>query len=882
MNSRLFIPPPIYLFLFFLRFLAVHVSGYEPSYNVTLNCGSPDVTTALDSRLWQGDEQSNFTSASKQLQNASFISEASQQAPSIDRTPYMTARIFRSPFTYVFDPVPPGPKFIRLHFYPVLYGEFDGSKTFFSVTVSTYTFLSNFSASLTAQSLGLKAFSKEFSINLAEDQLLNITFIPSSETSDGYAFINGIEIVSMPEYLYYSGSNDIGLPIIGQSSSMTIDKAFALETVYRLNVGGQNISPMKDTGMFRTWSDDIEYLGYRGADPVNTSNPIQYSDKFPNYSAPELVYQTARTMGQFKSLNIQINLTWTLPVYLGFNYLIRLHFCEFSSLITNKQDREFHIFINQQTAETEADAITWSGGNGRAVFRDYVVILQNGSQGMHKLYIDLHPNADARTAYSDAILNGLELFKLSSASGNLAGPNPEPKATTIFAPTKPSSHPTESLEKSKRSTIAIAGSVLGAVFLLSMLGVFVLRTRKAAKEISHGYQTSTCTTLSNTTTSTKTKASSLPSGLCRRFTLSEIKKATNNFDIILRIGVGGFGNVYKGYIDDKATPVAIKRLNPQSKQGAREFLTEIEMLSMLRHIHLVSLIGFCSEDHEMILVYDYMANGSFCDHLYGTNNPPLPWKQRLQICLGAARGLHYLHTGATHMIIHRDVKTTNILLDEKWVAKVSDFGLSKAGSTSMSRNHVSTVVKGTLGYLDPEYFRLQQLTEKSDVYSFGVVLFEVLCARPPVIKSEDNDRVSLGVWGPCCFQEGTLDQIVDPHLKGDIAPECLNKFGEIAVSCLLRDGIERPSMSDVVWGLEFALQLQETAEQVGMDGGHLSEEKDAEPLLCYSNTDRVDDAFDESSGQVSGSRSSVFTTASSHSDNVGVGVFSLVRSHSGR
>lgn len=876
MNSRLFIPPPIYLFLFFLRFLAVHISGYEPSYNVTLNCGSPGVTMALDSRLWQGDEQSNFTSAPKQLQNASFISEARQQAPSIDRTPYMTARIFRSPFTYVFDPVPPGPKFIRLHFYPVLYGEFDGSKTFFSVTVSTYTFLSNFSASLTAQSLGLEAFSKEFCINLAEDQLLNITFIPSSETSDGYAFINGIEIVSMPDYLYYSGSNDIWVPIIGQSSSMPIDKALALETVYRLNMGGQHISPMNDTGMFRTWSEDIEYLGYRGADPVNTSNPIQYSDKFPNYSAPELVYQTARTMGQFKTLNIQINLTWTLPTYLGFNYLIRLHFCEVSSRITKKQDREFHIFINQQTAETEADVITWSGGNGRALFRDYVVILQNGSQGMHKLYIDLHPNADARTAYSDAILNGLELFKLSSASGNLAGPNPEPKAITNSAPTKPSSHPTESRQKSKRSTIAIAGSVLGGVFLLSMLGFFVLRRRKTAKEIGQSYQTSTCTTLSNTTTSTKTKASSLPSDLCRRFTLSELKKATNNFDIILRIGVGGFGNVYKGYIDDKAAPVAIKRLNPQSKQGAREFQTEIEMLSMLRHIHLVSLIGFCSEDHEMILVYDYMANGTLCDHLYGTN-PPLPWKQRLQICLGAARGLHYLHTGATHMIIHRDVKTTNILLDEKWVAKVSDFGLSKVGPTGMSRNHVSTVVKGTLGYLDPEYFRLQQLTEKSDVYSFGVVLFEVLCARPPVIKSEDNDRVSLAVWGPCCFEEGTLDQIVDPHLKGEIAPESLNKFGEIAVSCLLRGGIERPSMSDVVWGLEFASQLQETAEQVGMDGGHLSEEKGAEALLRYSNTVSVD----ESSGQLSGSRSSVFTT-SSHSDNVGVGVFSLVRSHSGR
>ena len=301
---------------------------------------------------------------------------------------------------------------------------------------------------------------------------------------------------------------------------------------------------------------------------------------------------------------------------------------------------------------------------------------------------------------------------------------------------------------------------------------------------------------------------------CCWFTFYEIQQATNYFDESLVIGRGGFGKVYKGTISDgeRRLVVAIKRLDSTSNQGAVEFWAEVKMLSKLRHCHLVSLIGYCNDRQEMILVYEYMPRGTLEDHLHNLQTL-LPSVKRLKICIGAARGLDYLHTGAGihHGVIHRDVKSSNILLHNNWAAKISDFGLSKIGPTNQPSTYVNTLVKGTFGYLDPDYFQTGRLTRKSDVYAFGVVLLEVLCGKRAVDRSLDEERWGLASWALDSIKEGRLKQIVDPNIKGRIFPKCLKEFAWLAERCLHSHPKQRPTMAEVVVSLESILVLQEKA-----------------------------------------------------------------------
>ncbi|VVA19175.1 PREDICTED: receptor [Prunus dulcis] len=792
---------------------------YKPVEVITVNCGSSNnIFNDHDQRTWTGDINSKFSPFEPQVVGNTSIFKKAPHSYTVQQVPYTTARLSYSEFTYRFFHLTPGQKFIRLYFYPASYPDFDYSKALFSVKAGGFTLLHNFNASVTAAASGLEeTVYREFCMNIGEEeeeQNISITFTPSSAIADAYAFINGIEIVSMPTNLYYTTD---GIQSVGsENKNVGIENNTVLETVYRINVGGSAVFFDKDTGMFRNWRDYTyeeryldEFSHNHSVLPQNSSIQLHFTNTKPPYSAPIEVYQTARAMGMNRTINKSYNLTWNFPVDSNFRYLVRFHFCEFQPEVMEVGYQVFLIYMDHQAAEERADIIMWAGGNGIPTYRDYLVWIQpTGSAGSKKkvnlnIALQAKPNGFG-TRISDAMLNGLEIFKLSDSDGNLAGPNPDPPPMDP-ANTTSSAGPEKSKSRSTPLLAIVAGVVSTTIALLSVLGLF-LGFRRRQKLNDNDLSTR------KATNSTKSRGSSLPSDLCHYFSLTEIKAATRNFSDISIIGRGGFGNVYKGYLDDGATPIAIKRLKPESSQGAQEFQTEIRMLSQLRHQHLVSLVGYCTDDGEMILVYDYMARGTLCDHLYHTDNPSLSWDQRLQICIGAARGLHHLHTGAQYTIIHRDVKSTNILLDEKWVAKVSDFGLSKMGTITMSKTHISTMVKGSFGYLDPEYYRRSQLTEKSDVYSFGVVLCEVLCARPALLRTVEKKQMGLAEWFKSCHRKGTLDQIIDPRLKGKIGNACLNKFVEMAISCMHDNGIERPSMNDVVWGLEYAMQLHQREE----------------------------------------------------------------------
>ncbi|KAI3466028.1 hypothetical protein Pfo_022691 [Paulownia fortunei] len=285
------------------------------------------------------------------------------------------------------------------------------------------------------------------------------------------------------------------------------------------------------------------------------------------------------------------------------------------------------------------------------------------------------------------------------------------------------------------------------------------------------------------------------------FTLRQIKAAPNNFDPANKIGEGGFGPVYKGLLSD-GTIIAVKQLSSKSKQGNREFVNEIGMISALQHPHLVKLYGCCIEGNQLLLVYEYMENNSLARALFGEeeNLLNLNWPTRLKICIGIARGLAYLHEESRLKIVHRDIKATNVLLDKNLNPKISDFGISKLDEEEST--HISTRVAGTFGYMAPEYAMRGYLTDKADVYSFGVVVLEIVSGRSNTSIKPKEDCLYLLDWAHLLKEKGNLMELADPRMESKFNKEEVIRAINVALLCTNVVSAERPSMSAVVSMLE--------------------------------------------------------------------------------
>ncbi|XP_055961297.1 probable receptor-like protein kinase At5g61350 [Mercurialis annua] len=791
-------------FLVVFFFLVVNFSfakndlAFSPPDNFLIDCGSSQDTTLDDGRVFKSDSSTRSyleTNEEVQVSADSLLVNTSSSAVRL----YKTARILPSESKYTLHISHPGWHWIRLYFYPLPHPKYNLNDAVFTVAADEFVLLHEFSVRDNSS-----VVFKEYLFNLT-DERFSLIFKP---IKNSYAFINAIEVVSAPASLISDSAAT--LPQGGTFNGLF---NYAFEVSYRLNVGGGIVSPKNDT-LSRTWFPDTPFNTFpQGAQAVSVPpSTVKFREGGASpYIAPPWVYATADQMADSETVLPNFNLTWEMSVDPGFSYLVRMHFCDIVSKSLN--DLYFNVYINDMIGVSSLDLSSLTGGLSTAYYADFVVnasAITNSS-----VRVQVGTASGIESGLANAILNGLEVIKMSNIDGSLNG---------FFAADV--SHGVSIMK-----ILAGIGLAMGVSAML-LLAISFIRWQKRPQDWQKRNSFSSwLLPLQGNTNSTffSSKSGSRRSsmfgsrksksgysgffsnqGFGRYFGLAELQNATQNFDEKAVIGVGGFGKVYIGDLED-GTKTAIKRGNHSSQQGINEFQTEIQMLSKLRHRHLVSLIGFSDENSEMILVYEYMSNGPLRDHLYGSTLPTLSWKQRLEICIGAARGLHYLHTGASQPIIHRDVKTTNILLDENFVAKVSDFGLSKAAS--VDQGHVSTAVKGSFGYLDPEYFRKQQLTEKSDVYSFGVVLFEVLCARSVINPALPREQVSLAEWAMQWHRKGMIEKIIDPKIVGTINSGSLKKYVEAAEKCLAEYGVDRPGMGDVLWNLEYALQLQEASSE---------------------------------------------------------------------
>ncbi|KAJ9560738.1 hypothetical protein OSB04_005898 [Centaurea solstitialis] len=492
------------------------------------------------------------------------------------------------------------------------------------------------------------------------------------------------------------------------------------------------------------------------------------------------LYHTARTSA--------LSLTYYGLCMQNGNYTVSLHFAEIrftdDGTYSSLGRRVFDIYIQGMLVEKDFDISEQAGGVGIAIVKNYTVDVTTTLEirlywaGKGTLFIP------TRGVYGP-------LISAISVNPNFWVPQEDGQGNGHGV-----------------SGRIVAGIVIGAVcIIILILGVLILwwwgyLRRRVTMDLEL-------------------------SGLTGSFTLRQIKAATNNFDVANKIGEGGFGSVYKGVLPN-GTLIAVKQLSSKSRQGNREFLNELGMISALQHPHLVKLHGGCIEGNELLLVYEYMENNSLARALFGPEECllELDWPTRYEICIGIARGISFLHEESRLKIVHRDIKATNVLLDKNLNAKISDFGLAKLDEEN--KTHISTRIAGTCGYMAPEYALRGYLTNKADVYSYGIVLLEIVSGMANTVDRTKENRFVLLDLAVALKNAGDLMELVDPRLGTDYDVQEMMVVTNLALLCTTISPTDRPAMSAVVSMLEGRIVPQEVAVEQNVLMTRVDHEKNEE------------------------------------------------------
>uniref|UniRef100_A0ACD5Y2L6 Uncharacterized protein n=1 Tax=Avena sativa TaxID=4498 RepID=A0ACD5Y2L6_AVESA len=468
------------------------------------------------------------------------------------------------------------------------------------------------------------------------------------------------------------------------------------------------------------------------------------------------------------------------------NYTVKLHFAEIvftnDSTFCSLGKRKFNVFIQGEMVLEDFDIEQSAAGTGKLVIKTFRTYVTN-----HTLEIQFYWAGRGTTGIPDRGFYG-PLISAISVNPNFQIP---------FAVEPPQ---TGGSTKISRTTKALLiGTPILVIFIALVVGIYWIKRRQ--KSLMHQ----------------DLRALDLQIG---SFTLRQIKAATRNFDPANKIGEGGFGSVYKGSLSN-GTIIAVKQLSSKSRQGNREFVNEIGMISALQHPNLVRLYGCCTEGNQLLLVYEYMENNCLARALFVEQyRLTMDWPTRHKICLGIARGLVYLHEESTIRIVHRDIKASNILLDKDMNAKISDFGLAKLNEDG--HTHISTKVAGTIGYMAPEYAMRGYLTDKADVYSFGVVALEIVSGKSNTNYRPKEDFVYLLDWACVLHERGTLLELVDPDLGSNYSTEEALLTLNVALLCTSAAPTLRPKMSNVVSLLEGQTPLQPLLSDLSLATNSLS------------------------------------------------------------